>query len=180
MKHGQIIRRIVLYGLMTSLFFTLSCTTGKVLKSSFVRNGEMEDGIFTVILYSGQDPEWLETTAFLDIEGDAYEIVPFGAEFNYSKVNGLSGTEAERVAREYIDSHTSMYRNIEFRAVKGPEGQTIAYELRPLQFPFTYGESDVLNINYVLQPDGRVIVFVRLKERIERMMLDGGDEGSKL
>lgn len=179
MKRGQTIKRLVSYSLMASLFLTLSCTTGKVLTSSIVRNGEMEAGIFTAILYSGQDREWLETAAFLDIEGDAYEIVPFGAEFNYSKVSGLSGVEADRMAREYIDSHTS-YRTIEFRAIKGPEGRTIAYELRPLQLPFTYGESDVLDINYVLQPDGRVIVFVKLKERIERMMLDGDGEGNKL
>ena len=33
---------------------------------------------------------YFEVVSLLDIEGDEYEIVPYGAEFNYSVVKGLS------------------------------------------------------------------------------------------
>ena len=98
---------------------------------------------------------YFEVVSLLDIEGDEYEIVPYGAEFNYSVVKGLSGEEADRAAQEYIKNHvTYPVQNIERRRITVPDGKTIGYEYRPLQNAFMSGESDVLDIYYVLESDG--------------------------
>ena len=110
----------------------------------------------------------MQTAAFLDLEGDAYELQPFGPPFNYSLVKGLTRAEAVRQAQEFIASHV-VANKIELRAIIGPAGTPVGYELRPLYLPVTYGENDVLDISYIPRQDGRIIIYVRLKDRIERM-----------
>ena len=156
--------------LVSALFLlpVLSCATvGRGLITYPARDSDLGTGPFTVILYSVSEHNFLQTAAFLDLEGDAYELQPFGASFNYSRIKGLSGAEAVRRAREFIASRV-VCNKIGLRAIKGPEGTPVGYELRPLLLPITYGESDVLDISYFPRQDGKIIVYVQLKDRIER------------
>lgn len=169
MKNGQRIEKPLLLAPIVFLLLILSCVpTGNFLTTHPVGEGGMVPGSYTAILYSTSEYDFLKTIAFLDLEGDAHEIVPYGAQFNYSVVKGLSPEGAEQRAREFIASHASSYNSTELRAIKGIEGNTIGYELRPWYMPITYGESDVLDITYALQPDGKVTVYVRLKMSVER------------
>lgn len=54
-------------------------------------------------------------------------------------------------------------------------GNTIGYELRPLYQPFTFGVSDVLDVDYIIR-DRKVVVRIKLKPQIERMLYDWGKE----
>jgi len=170
MKNGHMMQRLLLFAPIVFLLLTLSCAkTGNVLTTHPVGEGGMVPGSYTAILYSTSEYNFLKTIAFLDLEGDAHEIVPHGAQFNYSVVKGLSPDGAEQRAREFIASYVS-YNKMELRAIKGTDGNTIGYELRPWYLPITYGESDVLDITYVPQPDGKVTVYVGLKMSVERLL----------
>ena len=162
-------------GLVLSLLFVVSCTNGKVLTTQLVRDAAEVQGGFTLTRYSGQDMNYFEVVSLLDIEGDEYEIVPYGAEFNYSVVKGLSGEETDRAAQEYIKNHvTYPVQNIERRRITVPDGKAIGYEYRPLHYAFMSGESDLLDIYYVLESDGRVVTYIEIKGNIELQQL-GGD-----
>jgi len=163
-------RKLILFVPVVFLVLNVSCAMiGSGLITLPARDQDVGDGPFTAILYSTSEHDFLQTAAFLDLEGDGYALLPFGASFNYSLVNGLAGEEAVRQAREFIASRV-VANKIELRAIKGPDGNPVGYELRPLQLPVTYGESDVLDISYFLQQDGRVTIYVRLKDRIERRL----------
>jgi hypothetical protein len=172
MKNDYRMQRLLLFAPIVFLLLTLSCaTTGNVLTTHPAGEGGMVPGSYTAVLYSSSEYNFLQTIAFLDPEEDAHEIVPYGAQFNYSVVNGLSPAGAEQRARQFIASHAPSYNSIDLRAIKGVDGNTIGYELRPWYMPINYGESDVLDITYVPpQPDGRVTVYVGLKMSVERRL----------
>jgi hypothetical protein len=162
-------------GLALSLLFVVSCTNGKVLTTHLVRDAAEVQGIFTLTRYSGQDMNYFEVVSLLDIEGDGYEIMPYGAEFNYSVVKGLPGEEADRAAREYVKNHVTFpVQNVERRGILGPDGMTIGYEYRPLQRPFMTGVSDVLDIYYVYEAEGRVVAYIEIKAHLE-LQMNGSD-----
>lgn len=163
-------------GLALFLFFVVSCTNGKILTTHPVWDAAEVEGTFSLTRYSGQDKNFFEVAGLLDIEGDEYEIVPFGAEFNYSVVEGLSGEEADRAALEYVKNHvTYPVQSVERRRITDTAGKTIGYEYRPLQNAFMTGESDLLDIYYVLESDGRVVAYIEIKGNIE-LQMNGGDD----
>jgi hypothetical protein len=169
-------RKMLLLVAAVFLLLAGSCAiTGRTLITRLARDQDVGGGPFTAILYSTAEYKFLQTAVFLDLEGDAYDLQPFGAPFNYTLVKGLSGADADRKAREFIASHV-LYNKIELRAIIGPGGTPVGYELRPLQLPITYGQSDVLDITYVPRQDGRITIYIRLQDRIERQF-EGGDEG---
>lgn len=171
MKNGRRLDKLLLLAPIVFLLLTLSCaTSGNFLKTHPVGEGGMVTGSYTAILYSTSEHNFLQTIAFLDLEGDGHEIVPHGAQSNYSVVKRLSPEGAEQRAREFVASHAPSHNSLELRAIKGVEGTTIGYELRPWYLPITYGESDVLDIAYAQQPDGKVTVYVGLKMSIERRL----------
>ncbi len=171
MKNCHRMQRLPLFVPIVFLMLTQSCaTTGNFLTTDPVGEGGMAPGSYTALLYSSSEYNFLQTIVFLDLEGDAHEIVPYGAQFNYSNVKGLSPEGAEQRAREFIASHAPSFNSMDLRSIKGIDGNTIGYELRPWYMPITYGESDVLDITYVPQPDGKVTVYVGLKMSVERRL----------
>jgi len=132
-------------------------------------------GSFTLILYSAQDSEYLETVAILDVEGDDYVIEPFGAQFNYAIVRGQQTEQALDTAQKLIKFYV-LTAKIEQRAIQGPGGEIIGYELRPLHNPFVYGRDDLIDVSYILQAPGKVIVYVALKNSIKQQMIGGDGE----
>ena len=175
MKFNQ--RKLILFVSAMFLLLAVSCAiTGKELTTRLAREGDVGDGTFTVILYSTSEYSFLQTAAFLDIEGDGYELQPFGASFKYTLIKGLAGSKAVERAREFIVSRV-VYNKLELRAIMGPAGTVIGYELRPLLLPINYGQSDVLDINYDLGQEGRVTIYVRLKDRVKRLFEGDMDTG---
>jgi len=170
-------RQLILFVSTLFLLLHTSCAIiGKGLTTHLAREGDVGDGPFTVILYSTSEHDFLQTVAFLDIEGDAYELQPYGAPFKYSLVKGLAGAEAVQRAQQFITSRV-VYNKLELRAIMGPAGNTIGYELRPLQLPIIYGQSDVLDITYAQPQEGRITIYVRLKNRIKWLFESDLDTG---
>ena len=157
------------------LFFSGSCaTTGTVLSTSGLQDidAEVETGSFALILHSSQGQRYMDTVAILDIEGDAYEIEPAAAPYNFTVVEGLTGQQALQTARRFIDFYAG-HNTTGQQAITSPAGDVIGYELRPLYHPFVYGVSDVMDITYDHQPQGRVIVSVELLFHVEQQLRGG-------
>jgi hypothetical protein len=172
--------RLFLTILILALPAIISCAgTGRPLYSHPAQGKNLIPGSYTLVLYGGHYTDDFETAAFLDLEGDDYTIKPFGAAFQYREVKGLDVSEALHTADNFMRSALTAYSRYEIRQISSPDDSIIGYELRPLLLPFVYGESDVLDISYALQPDKEVTVYIRTKNRFDRMFffrLDGGDD----
>lgn len=126
-------------------------------------------GVFKVILYGGKHANDLETVAFLDIDGDAYTLKPYGAQFNFTEYAGQEGLEAYNTAKEFVGSHIA-FKSVELREIIGPQGGVIGYEIRPLYRSFEFGTDDVLDVTYELTAANYVQIYVRLQESVQRRM----------
>jgi len=87
-------------------------------------------------------------------------------------VNGLTGQQALQTARRFIDFY-AQHNTTGQRAITSPAGEVIGYELRPLYHPFVYGVSDVMDITYDHQSQGKVIVSVELLFHGEQQLRGG-------
>lgn len=121
-------------------------------------------GQYTLIIYGGtyfNDPE---TAAFLDKQGDGYELVPYAPAFDYRVVKGLSVEESLHLVETVFDGNTDYLRTYVKKIVVA--GETVCYELRPYYLPLRYGYSDILSIDYALEKGGRIRVYVRLRQEL--------------
>jgi hypothetical protein len=149
----------------------ISCAgTGRLQTSNPLQDKNLIQGTYTLVLYGGQHSDDLETAAFLDKEGDVFTIKPFGATYLYRTEKGMQVREAMQAADNFFRSVLSAYNQHEIRQISGPDGSAIGYELRPLLLPFVYGESDALMISYALQANQEVTVYIRKKDRLDRLL----------
>lgn len=155
--------------LLAMCLFLGACGAGNLLKSKTIEDREIDSGVFKVILYGGKHANDLETVAFLDIDGDAYTLKPYGAKFNFTEYAGQEGFEAYNTAKEFVSSHRSFKRS-ELREIMGPQGGVIGYEVRPLYRMLEFGTDDLVDVTYELTGANDVQIYVRLQESVERMM----------
>jgi len=151
-----------------------ACAAGQALRAYPVPEPGEVKGTYTVILYRGLHLQDLETAAFLDLEGDGYELAPRAPEFDFKALKGLGAKEALGEALHHASSDVNV-TGTRMRRITGEAGSTIGYEIRPLYQPFAYGESDVIDINYWLMEGGKVRVVVELKDRVRRKIDDKGE-----
>jgi len=158
--------------LMFLLFFAIddSFAVAKYLKTEEAKADEIA-GVFTLILYGRRDSNDIETIVFLDKEGDEYEFEPYAPEFDYRIKRGVSAKEALDEAKRFVSFHNS-YWYAQLSRIIDHRGKTIGYELRPRYYPFVFGVSDVLDVNYVIK-DSKVVVRIRLRPEFERIPFDG-------
>lgn len=135
-------------------------------------------GVFTLILYGGRHSDDIETIAIFDYEGDQYNFEPYAPEFDYRIKRGISAREALNEAEKFVSFHNSFYRS-QLSKIIDNRGNIIGYELRPLYLPFSYGVSDVLEVDYWLKEGGKVKVTIRLTPSVEKTRFHGGIDEEK-
>ncbi len=142
-----------------------SCGGGTYLKSSSVPDLSSVTGKYRVLLVGRQHERDYRTVAILDLEGDAYEIVPRLPEFSYDVVEGLDAAEAVASARWFL-SRQVIYRHqrTEARRIFTEEGATVGYELRPHYKPFVLGNVDMTDVRYVLVDGSTVRVLIDVRQ----------------
>jgi hypothetical protein len=150
-----------------SAFDTLLRTEAAKVKDVEIR------GTFTLLVYGGTYLDNIETIAFLDYENDEYVFEPYSPPFSYSIHKGLTAKDALGEADSFISTHSSFYR-AQLNRILDDTGKTIAYELRPLYMPLTYGLSDVLDVRYWLK-DKKVDIIIRLHPAIKDPRIQNGD-----
>jgi len=170
---------IIVSFFLASLVLTLgSCAGGKQLRTKLAQDPELT-GSYTLILFGTRNAYELKTIAFLDKEGDGYDLVPYAPEYNYKVIKNLPGTEALNKALDYVKWPRD-YRSTQVRKILDDQGTVIGYEVRPLYDPFAYGVSNVLVVQYWIQQDGKVKVTINLNptalEYLRRTESTGGAE----
>lgn len=164
-------RRIFRYITVVLLLLVLHSCAGTGLRTASIADNKRITGIFTVILYGTQDYESLNTIAFLDIEGDGYELNPFAPEFNYRVIKNIHDQEAVEKALHFISIQNRYFRNAQTRRILDKGGNTIGYELRPLYRSFGYGLSDVLLVSYSPMERGKVKVSITIDQQVKRALM---------
>lgn len=131
-----------------------SCAGGPRVSTSLAK-GEPTEGVrYRLILYSSMELR----AAFLDIEGDGYELEPIAPEASYRIHEGLGPGEALEKGRAHI-SKADGYDGYEVRNIR--YGETLlGYEMRPMFETFIYGVPDITDISYNLVEGGIVRVWV--------------------
>lgn len=162
---------------LASLVLTLgSCVGGKQLRTELAQGSEIT-GSYALILFGTRHAYQLKTVAFLDKEGDGYELVPYAPEYDYKVMKNLPGTEALMKAQDYVQWPRD-YRSSQVRKIIDDQGSIIGYEVRPLYDPLAYGISNVLVVRYWVQEGGKVKVTITLhpiaREYLRRTMTESG------
>jgi hypothetical protein len=149
----------------------------KSLKTEEANPAEVK-GTFTLILYGGRYANDLETIAILYLEGDEYSFEPYAPDFDFTVKKGLPAEKALAAAEKFVSFHASFWRTQLSKIING-RGSVIGFEVRPLYWPFIYGVSDVMEVNYWPKGDGRVKVTIKLIPSVERLRypFGGGPTG---
>jgi hypothetical protein len=162
---------ITIFLFIIILLFTVNGTFAlqKHLMTEEAKENDVQ-GVFTLILYGGRYIDDIETIAILDYEGDEYTLKPYAPQFDFKIKKGVPEKEALKEAYTFVSFHNSFYRS-QLSRIMDDKGKTIGYELRPLYMPFTFGVSDVLEVDYWLK-DGTVKVTIRIQPSVERALID--------
>jgi hypothetical protein len=144
------------------------------VRTDTMKNEEKIEGRYDVILYGSRNSNDVETIAILDKVGDEYSFEPYAPGHDYKVMKDKSAFEALKHALPFVSWHRS-FRNVERNRITDKKGRVIGYELRPLYEPLSMGEMDVMHVTYQIK-DNKVIVYIRLKESVERAI--EGDGGS--
>ncbi len=148
-------------------------TKGAMLKTSVLNNEADIGGELRLIMYGGNYLEDLETLAFLDIEGDEYEYIPYAPDFFYEIETHIGAEEALHKAKEFIGFHGA-YSHYSVKGILNEKGNITGYEIRPYYMPLIYGEPDVLEVYYRSEGNGKVLIYVTLKSSVERIVEGDG------
>lgn len=154
------------------MFVAISYAFERPLKTEKADSVDVK-GTYTVIFYGGSYGDDLETLVILDAEGDEYTLKPYVPDFDLIIKKGVPAGDALKEAEKFVNFHHSFWRS-QLSRVFDKTGRVIAYELRPLYRPMTFGVSDVLDVNYWAREDGNIKVNIKLLPHIERFKLPGG------
>ncbi|MEW5746436.1 MAG: hypothetical protein AB1805_13475 [Nitrospirota bacterium] len=141
------------------------------IRTQSVRPEEVT-GTYTLILHGAQHIEDIKTVAFLDREGDQYTLQPYTPEFEYTVRRGVPAQEALARAQRFVSWHSDFSR-AQLSRIVDRTGAVIGYEMRPLYMPFTFGHTDILDIDYWTR-GSTVNISVRLIPSVERIREGGG------
>jgi hypothetical protein len=157
---------VILSIFLALLVFTLgSCAGGKQLRTELARDTEIT-GSYNLILFGTRSTYELKTIAFLDKEGDGYELVPYAPDYDYKVIKNLPASEALKKALDYIRWPRD-YKSSQVSEILDDQGSVIGYEVRPLYDPIAYGISNVLVVQYWVQAGGKVKVTINLHPTAE-------------
>jgi len=163
---------LIIIGILDS-----ACTFSTYVKTESASESEIT-GTYTLFLYGGRYLTDIETVAILSKEGLPYVFEIYAPDFNYRILRKVSAKDAIEEATVFVSRHPD-FQNIIVSKIIDANGDILAYEIKPLYRAFTYGTSDVLDIDYSIQ-ENRVVVYIKLKPSIENMFMGGGgkDGGS--
>lgn len=123
-------------------------------------------GTYRTLFYSAYARNDLLTVVILDRDGDGWTIEPLGAPSDFRVSEGQSGEEALAAARPFFRL-ISGFNRVATREIRGPGGEMIGYELRPLYQPFVHGMEDVLDTSYRQRGDNTIAADIRVSPIME-------------
>ncbi len=152
--------------LIACSLFVNSCAALRTNVRTEAARADEVTGTYTLILYGSRNINDLETVALLDKEGDPYTFEPYAPGFDFRVIKGVPAKTALEQAYRFISWDPS-FMQAQLSRISDETGTVIGYEMRPLYQPFTFGFSDVLDINYRIK-DNKVLVWIKLLPSVER------------
>jgi subtilase family serine protease len=131
-------------------------------------------GVYNLILYGGNSANDIKTVAILAREETPYTFDIFAPSFDYKIVKNVSAPEALEKAKKFVSFHPDFWK-IQINEILAPQGSVIGYEVKPLYYPGTFSNPDIINTYYKVT-GRKVIVFIR--PRFRYPALDVPSEGS--
>jgi len=141
------------------LFAAVACATGSALRVVPTALASEDGRRYRLFLYGGMDSHDFESVAILDREDDRFLIVSQSGPIKVNLLEGLTITEAQAEARRFL-GRNNYFKDMETRAIMGPDGQMIGYEIRSLYSPSVGRMGDDLDTTYLFGPDDTVIFYV--------------------
>lgn len=114
---------------------------------------------YRLLLYGGLDSNDFETVAVLDRQDDRFLIVSHTGTINVRVREGVTVTEALAEAKVFL-GRNNYFAGMETRAIIGPEGREIGYEIRTSYSSAAGRLGDYLDTTYLPGPDETVILYV--------------------
>jgi hypothetical protein len=141
------------------LFAAVACATGTALRLVSTPLPPEDGRRYRLFLYGGMDFNDFETVAILDREDDRLLLVSQSGALKVRLLEGLTITAAQAEARNFL-RRNNYFLDIDPRAITGPDGQVIGYEIRS-RYSHTVGRlADDLDTTYLFGPDNTVIFYV--------------------
>lgn len=145
---------------------------GKNLMTDTAETSEIT-GTYRLILYGAGHRNDMETVAILDKEDDIYTIDPHAPPERYRTKKNVSAQQALEEAKNFISWH-HLFQSYQIRKVMDERGTAIAYEMRPLYRPETFGVDDVIETTYTVKKR-TVTVSVTLLPSVAQIVEQGAD-----
>jgi hypothetical protein len=141
----------------------VGCAGAAKLPTEDIAGPPVEEGTYTVFLYSASQSEGSEgprvikgLVAILDLEGDDYEFDLSAPEFDFGTVRGLTGPEAVRSGEWFIGREH--FGELAYSRILAG-GITVGYEIRP-EYKQIVSRRLVMDVDYFLAGGNRVrVVF---------------------
>lgn len=135
------------------------------LKFTEARPGDIK-GTFSLILFDSAWGGGIQRIALLDAEQDDVVIEPYVPVDEYRIVRNLSADDAYRQALAFLSLAPDFWSS-QLTRISDARGALLGYEVRPLFFRLTYGNPDVLEVNYSLKGN-TVYMHIRLIDEVDR------------
>lgn len=159
-KRKEHLPRLVRWPALACLLFAaVACATGTALRVVSTPLPPEDGRRYRLFLYGGLDSNDFETVAVLDREDDRFLIVSHSGALKVNLLEGLTITEARAEARRFLGRNNYFYA-MDPRAITGPDGQVVGYEIRSRYSPSVGRKGDDLDTTYLFGPDNTVVFYV--------------------
>lgn len=149
------------------LFAAVACATGTALRLVATVLPPEDGRRYRLFLYGGLDSNDFESVAILDREDDRLLLVSHSGPVKVNLREGLTITEAQTEARRFL-GRNNYFSGMEPRAITGPDGRVIGYEIRSRYSPSVGRLADDLETTYLPGPDDTVIFYVYYPPEVGR------------
>lgn len=150
-----------------TFFLIIACAPGVSLRLTATDLPLDDSRRYRLLLYGGMDSNDFEILAIMDPEDDGFLLRSHAGEHRLTVLEGLSLTMARSEARRFL-SRNNYFHDLETRAIIGPEGQALGYEIRGSYSSSAGRKGDYLDTTYLAGPDSSVIFYVYYPPEIGR------------
>lgn len=156
---GCLLRLVRWEAIVGLLFLAVACASGSALHLVSTLLPPEDGRHYRLFLYGGLDSNDFESVAILDQEDDRFLVVSYSGTIKVNLLEGLTITEAQAEARRFL-GRNNYFNGMESRAIIGPDGQVIGYEIRSRYSPPVGRRADDLDTTYLFGPDNTVIFYI--------------------
>jgi hypothetical protein len=157
---------LTLIALAAAFGLLVSCSAALHLATSAAVPGDIT-GTYRLYLYGCRFPDDIENMALMVNTAAPFRVNLFVPDTSYRVLENVAGPAALDEARKFISCSVHDTGRSVLRRIVDKNGNTIAFELKPLYSPMEMGTDEVLQTDYFLRNDV-LTVGIKLDPTVER------------